>query len=66
MRHPRFYAFLFAIGLLILHNNFWNWHANLHLIFGIFPVDLVYRVLWVVAASLVLWFSIRAFWGKPE
>ncbi|MFQ5652324.1 MAG: hypothetical protein ACE5IY_20535 [bacterium] len=66
MRRARIFAIVGTLGLLVLHNNFWSWQADLTLLFGRVPVDLVYRLLWVVASVGVLWLALRGWWGTSE
>ena len=54
------------VVLVILHNNWWSWDPDFTMVFGRFPFDLVYRVLWVVASTGVLWLVMRSWWGKAE
>lgn len=55
-----------TLGLLILHNNFWSWQPDLTLVFGVLPVDLVYRILWACAATGVVWLALSGWWGESE
>ncbi len=55
---------IFVLG--VLHNNWWSWGPDFTMVFGRIPFDFVYRVLWVAAATGVLWLVMRGWWGKPE
>lgn len=66
MRRTRIVASFGIVILYILHNNFWSWQPDPTLILGRFPVDLVYRLLWVGASAGVLWLVVRGWWGPSE
>jgi len=66
MRRTRLVTIAATTILFILHNNWWSWQPDLTMVFGKIPVDIVYRVLWVVAGTGVLWLAIRAWWGPSN
>ncbi len=66
MSTSRGLAILGILVLVILHNNWWSWEPDFTMVFGRFPFDLVYRVLWVAASTGVLWFVMRSWWGKTD
>lgn len=65
MRRARILAIAGTGVLFVLHNNWWNWQPDATLLFGL-PVDLVYRLLWVVASTGILWLALRGWWGAAE
>jgi len=66
MSTSRGFAIFGVLALMILHNNWWSWDPDFTMVFGKFPFDLVYRVLWVAASTGVLWLVIRSWWGRAE
>jgi len=66
MSTSRGLAIFGILVLVILHNNWWSWDPDFTMVFGRFPFDLVYRVLWVAASTGVLWLVMRSWWGKAE
>jgi len=66
MRRTRIVTIAATVILFILHNNWWNWQPDMTMIFGSVPVDIAYRVLWVIAATGVLWLAMRGWWGPSS
>lgn len=66
MRVSRLFAVLGTLALFVLHNDWWNWAPSDTLVFGRWPLDLVYHLLWVAVSSLLLWFILRVWWGPAE
>ena len=55
-----------AIGIVavfyLLHQDFWFWDQARPLVSGIFPIGLFYHILYMVAASALLWGLVTFFW----
>ena len=66
MQRSRRLAILGILLLMVFHNNWWSWDPDFTVVFGLFPFDIVYRVLWVTASTGVLWLVLRSWWGKTE
>lgn len=66
MRRARLFSITGTLLLGVLHNNWWSWKPDLTFVFGIIPFDLLYRVIWVLASTGVLWLMIRGWWRTSE
>ncbi len=66
MKSTRLIVCLGTLGLFLLHNNFWSWQPDLTLLLNRLPVELVYRLLWVVASMAVLWLALRGWWRESR
>jgi hypothetical protein len=52
-----------AVGLAVLHQDFWFW-SDSTLVFGFLPVGLAYHVAYSLAAAVFMWCLVRFAW--PE
>lgn len=66
MRLSRASAVLAILTLYLLHNNWWSWQPDFTLLFGSIPFELVYRILWVLVSTGVLWLVMRGWWRQSE
>ena len=56
--------FLLTIALIVLHQDFWNWHKVEPTWLGFLPVGLWYHALYCVAAAILLWMFAAFAWPK--
>jgi len=66
MRRARVLAVLGTVLLFLLHNNWWSWNADPVLLFGFLPLELLYRLGWVLLAAVVLWLAVRGWWPHSD
>ena len=60
----RIVAFIAVVGVMVLHNDFWNREPELEPVLGWIPTDMAYHTLWLVAASVTLWLVMRCTWRR--
>jgi hypothetical protein len=53
-----------VVGMVILHQDFWNWGTARPLVFGFLPIGLAYHAAYSVAAAVVMWLLVRTAWPK--
>ena len=53
---------ILTAALIVLHQDFWNWHTVEPRLFGFLPVGIWYHALYCVAAALLLWAFIAFAW----
>ncbi len=53
---------ILTLGLIVLHQDFWNWARAEPAWFGFLPVGLWYHALFCVFASVLLWLFVRLAW----
>lgn len=54
-------VWLLVLLLIILHQDFWNWHRS-DLVWGILPIGLVYHMGLSVMAAVVWYLATRYAW----
>ena len=53
-----------TVGLIVLHQDFWNWAVATSPTFGYLPVGLAYHAIFCVAAAVLLWLFVATVWPK--
>lgn len=48
--------------LMILHQDFWNWHRNDPLVFGFIPIGLAWHAGISLSAAFIGWLAARFCW----
>jgi len=46
----------------LLHQDFWHWNVSRPLAFGIFPIGLLYHIVFTVAVAGLMWLLVRLAW----
>ncbi len=57
-------VFLFALILVVLHQDFWNWTRIAPLLFAVLPVGLWYHGLFAVACAVLMFLLVQTAWPK--
>lgn len=57
-------AIVFVLALIVLHQDFWNWHTYEPLVFGFIPIGLAWHVGISLAAGALSWFMVTYCWPK--
>ncbi len=57
-------AIAIVVLLIVLHQDFWNWHTHEPLVFGFIPIGLAWHVGISLAAGALSWFMVTYCWPK--
>src|SRR5947209_335489 len=60
----KWFLYFLALGLLVLHQDFWNWDTAQPLAFGFLPVGLWYHGLFAVACAVLMALFVGRLWPK--
>ena len=52
------------LAVYVLHQDWWNWHKAVPLVFGFLPVGLAYHVVYSVLASILMAVLVKLAWPK--
>jgi hypothetical protein len=55
---------LVVVVLFFLHQDFWNWHSALPLLFGFVPIGLAHHALYTLLAAAMMAYMVRRAWPK--
>ena len=55
---------ILTIGLVVIHNDWWNWSKTDPRLFGFLPVGIWYHGLYCIAASVLLALLVMFVWPK--
>ena len=55
---------LLVVGMVVLHQDFWNWTTAKPLVFGFLPIGLAYHAGYSVGCAVLMWVLVRTAWPK--
>ena len=58
----KWFLLILTVGLIVLHNDFWNWAQTAPRLFGFLPVGIWYHGAFCIAASVLLWLFVKFAW----
>ena len=60
----RWLLLVLTLGLIVVHQDFWNWKSTEPHAFGFLPIGLWYHALFCVAAAVLLWLFVASAWPR--
>jgi hypothetical protein len=60
----KWFLLILTVGLIIVHQDFWNWAKTDPRMFGYLPVGIWYHAAFCIAASVLLWLFVLLAWPK--
>ena len=60
----KWFLLALTIGMIVIHQDFWNWDKADPRAFGFLPIGLWYHALYCVAAAILLWMFVAFLWPK--
>jgi hypothetical protein len=60
----RWLLLVLTLGLIVVHQDYWNWATTEPRAFGFLPVGLWYHALYCAAAAVLLWLFVAFAWPR--
>ena len=58
----RWILYALAVGVLVLHQDVWNWSRAEPLLMGFLPVGLAYHAAYTIVCSVVMFLFVKFLW----
>jgi len=64
MKPVRWFVYLLAFAVLVLHQDWWNFHTATPLVFGFLPIGLAYHAAYSLACCVLMALLVAVAWPK--